>query len=98
MTRLYQRLGIDYLSLSLYIFAAMLTFIVNEKSSKGKTLLEFARKLEPSDKEIRIRKFRKMTDEEMALPGKPVSKEQLDEWLNRRIKVKVLPLNNYLPG
>ena len=28
-------------------------------------------------------KFRKLTDEEMALPGKPVSEEQLNEWLSR---------------
>ena len=61
----------------------MLTFIVDEKSSKGKTLLEFAQKLRADEKEIRIRKFRKVTDAEMALPGKPVSEEQLDEWLNR---------------
>ena len=83
MTRLYQRLGVDCLSLSLYIFVIMLTFIVNEKSSKGKTLLEFAQKLHASEREIRIRKFRKVTDEEMALPGNPISEEQLDEWLNR---------------
>ena len=28
-------------------------------------------------------KFRKIRDEEMALPGKPVSEEQFNEWLNR---------------
>lgn len=61
----------------------MLTFTVNEKSSKGKTLLEFAQKLQANEKQIRIRKFRKVTDEEMALPGKPVSEEQLDDWLNQ---------------
>jgi hypothetical protein len=61
----------------------MLTFTVNEKTSKGKSLLEFAQKLHAQENEIRIRKFRKITDEEMALPGKPVSEEQLDEWLNR---------------
>lgn len=57
----------------------MFTLTVNEKSSKGKSLLEFAQKLQATEKEIRIRKFRKVTDEEMALPGKPVSEEQLDE-------------------
>ena len=61
----------------------MFTLTVNEKSSKGKSLLEFAQKLQATEKEIRIRKFRKVTDEEMALPGKPVSEEQLDEWLSR---------------
>lgn len=60
-----------------------MTFTVNEKTSKGKSLLEFAQKLQADKREIRIRKFRKLTDEEMALPGKPVSEEQLEEWLNR---------------
>ena len=67
----------------MFIFESMLTFTVNEKTSKGKSLLEFAQKLKAADDEIRIRKFRKLTDEEMALPGKPVSEEQMDEWLNR---------------
>ena len=66
----------------------MLTFTVNEKSQKGKSLLEFAQKLEANEKDIRIRKFRKITDEEMALPGNPVSEEQLDEWLSRPDKGK----------
>lgn len=62
----------------------MLTFIVNEKSAKGKSLLQFAQQLQATESEIRIRKFRKVTDEEMALPGKPVSREQMEEWLNRK--------------
>jgi len=66
----------------------MLTFTVNEKSSKGKSLLEFAQKLHADEHEIRIRRFRKLTDEEMALPGKPVSEEQFDEWLSRPDKGK----------
>jgi len=61
----------------------MLTFTVNEKTSKGKSLLEYAQKPEAEENEIRIRKFSKLTDEEMALPGKPVSEEQMDEWLSR---------------
>lgn len=61
----------------------MYTLIVNEKSAKGKSLLEYAKKLDAADKDVRIRKFRKVTDEEMALPGKPVSEEQFDEWNNR---------------
>ena len=67
----------------------MLTFTVNEKTSKGKSLLEFAQKLHAQE-EIRIRKFRKVTDEEMALPGKPISDEQLEEWLNRSDKGKTI--------
>ena len=66
----------------------MLTFTVNEKTSTGKSLLEFAQKLHAQEDEIRIRKVRKLTDEEMALPGKPVSDEQFDEWLNRPDKGK----------
>lgn len=61
----------------------MFMLTVNEKSSKGKSLLRFAKELEANEKEIRIRRFRKVTDEEMALPGKPVSEEQMDEWLSR---------------
>ena len=74
----------------------MLTFTVNEKTSKGKSLLEFAQKLHAQEDEIRIRKFRKVTDEEMALPGKPVSDEQFDEWLNRPDKGKSISATKLL--
>ena len=61
----------------------MFTVTINEKSQKGKSLLEYAQQLNATEKEIRIRRFRKLTDEEMALPGNPPSEEQFDEWLNR---------------
>lgn len=66
----------------------MFTVIVNEKSQKGKTLLHFVQSLNANEKEIRIRKFRKLTDEEMALPGFVPSEEQMDEWLSRSDKSK----------
>lgn len=74
----------------------MFTVTVNEKSQKGKSLLEYAQKLNASEKEIRIRKFRKLTDEEMALPGKPPSEEQFDEWLNRPDKSKPISAEKLL--
>ena len=76
-------LGSLIYSRTFFIFGSMLTFTVNEKTSKGKSLLEFAQKLHADEDEIRIRKFRKLTDEEMALPGKPAGEEQLEEWLSR---------------
>ena len=39
--------------------------------------------IQPKENLICTRKFRKVTDEEMALPGKPVGEEQLEEWLSR---------------
>ena len=74
----------------------MFTVTVNEKSQKGKSLLEFAQKLNASEKEIRIRKFRKLTDEEMALPGNVPSEEQFDEWLNRPDKSKAISAEKLL--
>ncbi len=66
----------------------MLTVIVDEKTEKGKTLLAFVQKLNASDSEVRVRKFRQLTDAEMALPGNPPSEEQFDEWLKRPDKSK----------
>lgn len=74
----------------------MFTVTINEKSAKGKSLLEFAQKLNATEKEIRIRKFRKLTDEEMALPGKPPSEEQFDEWLHRPDKSKAISAEKLL--
>jgi hypothetical protein len=62
----------------------MLTFYVNEKTSEGKSLLEFALKLKAPSDAIKIRrKKRQLSDEEMALPGVTPSAEELEEWLTR---------------
>ncbi len=74
----------------------MFTVTVNEKSPKGKSLLEFAQKLNTTEKEIRIHKFRKLTNEEMALPGNPPSEEQFDEWLNHPDKSKAISAEKLL--
>ena len=70
----------------------MFTFYVNEKTSEGKSLIEFALKLKAPSKSIRIRRAnRKFTDEEMALPGVTPNKQELEQWLIKPDKDKGSP-------
>lgn len=60
---------------------------VDEKTDKGKTILEFVKKLKPTKKEAKVEKksFRKLTDIEMALPGDlNPTEEQLEEFFSRK--------------
>jgi len=70
----------------------MLIFYVNEKTSKGKSLLKFAMKLNAPSSSVRIQKNRKpLTDEDMALPGYTPTKKELEEWLDLPDKGKGSP-------
>ena len=60
----------------------MLTLYIDEKTSEGKSLLEYAMKLKAPSKSIRIRRSKRLlTDEEMALPGIAPTAEELEQWL-----------------
>jgi hypothetical protein len=64
------------------LFLGMLTLYIDEKTSAGKSLLEYALKLKAPSKSIRIRKSTgTLSDEEMALPGTAPSAAELDKWL-----------------
>ena len=60
----------------------MLTLYIDEKTSAGKSLLEYAIKLKAPSKSIRIKRDKRvLTDEEMALPGVTPTAEELEQWL-----------------
>jgi hypothetical protein len=62
----------------------MLTLYIDEKTTAGKSLLEYAIKLKAPSKSIRIRRNKRvLTDEEMALPGVTPTAEELEQWLTQ---------------
>ncbi len=58
------------------------TVEIDGSTTNGKEAITFLRKMRSADSII-IRRFKKLKDEEMGLPGPKASKWQIDEWLSR---------------
>ena len=67
------------------------TVEIDDSTTNGKEALTFLRKIRSADSVV-IRKFKKLKDEEMGLPGPRASKWQMEEWLSRPDKDKGISL------
>lgn len=56
---------------------------IDDTTKTGKLILEYVKKLSASKAEVKVTRFRKLTDEEMAIPGMKPTQEQFNEWLHR---------------
>ncbi len=55
---------------------------IDPSSAIGAELLKYIADLQAPANAVKVHKTPSLTDEEMALPGAPVSAEQLEEWLS----------------
>ncbi len=63
-----------------------ITITLDTATKEGQNAYDYIKKLKAPEKSIAIKKerrkkIRKLTDEEMALPGPPPSPEELEAWL-----------------